>query len=412
MAGSLAMMALGAGLITVGAVSLCAAGSGNTSADDAAEDARAAAAAAAAAAAPTCAGCALRAAQRASRSLSALARATGLRRVGELLFAFGSWFLYKRHPVIQLFYAAILVGCYVAFAAHGFPYLPNQYFGEVHKLLSFAVFVSCAFSFCMASFSDPGVVAAASHARWLSLYPSDEFLYPPAAQTPDCRTCLLAKVPRSKHCAVCDRCVARFDHHCIWLNTCVGERNYRWFLLFLASNLCIMAYGVWAASAVLLREYYGPENLAAPRGGGQLPRAAMIALRTLTNIETGATYPPGSWRPFAVAQYFLSMHTEVSCVLALCSVMGVIMVGFVVYHASLVSYNVTTNESFKRHDCEAEQRVLVAAQAAAAKAHAAGLAAGLEADALELHRSVNEAYGKAFRAAGARWQASSLAAGR
>jgi len=322
MSGSLAMMALGAGLITVGCVSCVAAGSGNTAADDAAEDARAAAAAAAAAAAPTLGGGALRCAQRASRGLAACARATGLRRVGELLMAFGSWFLYKRHPVIQLFYAALLVGCYVGFVMHGFPRLPNPWFGEVHKLLSFAVFAACVFSFCMASFAEPGVVTPANHARWLQLYPSDEFLYPPREQARDCRTCLLAKVPRSKHCAVCDRCVARFDHHCIWLNTCVGERNYRWFLLFLASNLAIMAYGVWAAGAVLLREYYGPEHLAAPRGGGQLPRAAMISRRTLTNLETGATYEPGSWRPYALTQYFLSAHLEVTCVLLLCSVMG------------------------------------------------------------------------------------------
>ncbi|XP_067295267.1 palmitoyltransferase ZDHHC15A isoform X3 [Pseudorasbora parva] len=52
-----------------------------------------------------------------------------------------------------------------------------------------------------------------------------------------CHHCQLIKPDRCHHCSVCQMCVLKMDHHCPWLNNCIGFSNYKFFMLFLLYSL-------------------------------------------------------------------------------------------------------------------------------------------------------------------------------
>ncbi|KAE8075705.1 hypothetical protein FH972_014398 [Carpinus fangiana] len=76
-----------------------------------------------------------------------------------------------------------------------------------------------------------------------------------------CRICKIYRPPRSCHCALCDNCVEKFDHHCPWIGQCIALRNYRFYLTFVVSGLVffvyIFAFSCWRIHQRILRNGIG-----------------------------------------------------------------------------------------------------------------------------------------------------------
>lgn len=133
------------------------------------------------------------------------------------------------------------------------------------------------YSFVKAVFTDPGDVGELNLSKDSTVeniekvFPYDEIIFfdydknngvesraPLENQRGTCYTCHTKKFARSKHCSTCGKCILLMDHHCIWLNNCVGYYNYRYFISFLITLQVIFVYGgymLWSILSYALNDY-------------------------------------------------------------------------------------------------------------------------------------------------------------
>ncbi|XP_043325701.1 palmitoyltransferase ZDHHC12 isoform X1 [Cervus elaphus] len=72
-------------------------------------------------------------------------------------------------------------------------------------------------------------------------------MVPQAIPLRRCGYCMVLQPLRARHCRECRRCVRRYDHHCPWMENCVGERNHPLFVAYLALQLVVLLWALYLA---------------------------------------------------------------------------------------------------------------------------------------------------------------------
>ena len=178
----------------------------------------------------------------------------------DYIFVYVSKFLKFLGPLFCITIFTFLIYTYISVIKNIFPYWYKNFisyenhkiFYNIYKYFIFFELLSTLFNHVLAIIIKPGSVQDLKNSKYYkehSAYYSDNFKITPFFIRNNnlnhqemiwkiCKYCKEIKPLRTHHCSLCDICVIKMDHHCPWINNCVGQNNQRYFLLFLFHSFC------------------------------------------------------------------------------------------------------------------------------------------------------------------------------
>ncbi|CAF0912426.1 unnamed protein product [Adineta steineri] len=162
--------------------------------------------------------------------------------------------LFRKDPCgiicIIMTYAMLLHCLYAVLFVIIIPLLNESLYGTLNALIvSTFVFLSI-FSHGRAAYFDPGFVPLPKNGIDFSDVKPNENNKQNGEGWTICNRCDTYRPARSHHCRICKRCVRKLDHHCPWINNCVGEFNQKYFILFLfyigVTSIYVLSFILWS----------------------------------------------------------------------------------------------------------------------------------------------------------------------
>lgn len=241
------------------------------------------------------------------------------------LLIFYNYIVKEKNPLLQILYLTIINIAFIFFLLFGDQRVPCLLVpSKIYCYVGYFGVFFCQYCFYLACTTDPATITSDNVECYMT-HPYDGLIFAPGVI---CSTCKINKPARSKHCNLCGRCIAKFDHHCIWINQCVGEGNYKYFILFLVSNSCFFIWAAYMLALVLLSEVYERDLL----------NATFINSRTQQEFKATKSM---------ITSYIINTNIALFSIFILALVLGLAVCGFTSYHVFMMMRGYTTNESYK-----------------------------------------------------------------
>jgi len=146
------------------------------------------------------------------------------------------------------------------------------------------------FNYTMAAFTPPGSPTAPPGQHPFGGPPPPSY-----EEHQQCKKCNLIKPPRAHHCSICGTCILKMDHHCPWVNNCVGQNNYRYFFLF----LLYLTAATWYLALVLTPSAFGPGSVL---GHARRPPALPLRPPHISSSSSSSSSSLSSSQPYQAPQ--------------------------------------------------------------------------------------------------------------
>lgn len=234
-------------------------------------------------------------------------------------------FLYTKNCYLQVLYCILLSAITYVFQTRIHPAIAEHHLPAAYVLGTSIAIGSNLVLFMACGYWDPGEITKDNLARYSGVYDFDGVMYVKGVR---CRTCKFEKPARSKHCAFCNRCVHRFDHHCSWVNNCIGGKNIHLFITLLINISLASLYGAFVIANLLVAMVRSKGIMHASylgRDGKLYPVTRLIAL-----------------------QHMFMQHPLIVLLMTSLFVLSILVGGFAAYHLYLAATNQTTNERYKK----------------------------------------------------------------